>query len=844
MGPFRPASFSNPAAGGDAAASSGVSGGAEHGALNSLDIHGAHTVAPALNGSEAAHLATAGSHATGAAVGHAAMAAMPVGGEPVSPLIQLIMRMPGALGMGTSFFEWLSHMFMPGAHDLMPGIDPLLLHSQIGGHMAALQHLADVGGESLSNTLSSLTSDVPVFHNLAHAANGIGGDLDVSSVAAAPSADHFVPNPDNLGGPTDAGTAQFEGAHSGESALAGPSISNPGTGNYLAGNHRLFGDHIGNPNAGNPNAANTITSSTSVPSTGSMPSTVSGATFGQEASQMPAAHAPTTSLSGPAVGDNGGMQLAGRAQPSFESGSSSSINPNNTIASDVPSYRPTSGSYYAPAANGSPSGVDGGSAVEPLKAKQLTFDDIRKGAGAAHTNSVMDHIGHQSKAGMQPSSSSIDATSHRALPKAYTTSVGSHDVTPSSPATHASHPTAHASHPTHTASAGHQKIASVSHAGDASGHIQPHAAESAHHAASARGAQNAEGAQSADGTQSSDATSSSDATHSSDATQSTDTTQSADATKSTDATQPAEYTVEKGDSLWNIAQKNLGDGSKWTEIYKLNQDSIGQNPDLIFSGNHLKLPGASGSSIADASHYTVKPGDNLWNIAKSHLGNPTKWGDLYKANANIIGDNPGLIQPGQDLTLPSVNPAIAQAPAAVGPTAVAPQTISSAAPAGAGGGFEQQASFGHPIGGPMEQQAAFGQTAGMEQHAATAMQPQGFEAQAAAPHTSHPVGFERSAGAAAAQAPRFEAQSAVAPISAPTSQFQVAPLDAHPVPGVSLSAGEGIPVSSNGMIQVAPAKDLPVGPGAAGAATLKAGSDAIVSGSLAPDLSFLSKKIN
>src|ERR1035437_7592222 len=105
MGPFRPASFSNPAAGGDAAASSRLSG-AEHGSLNSLDIHSAHAAVPALNGSEAAHLATAGSHAS-AAVGHAALAAIPVGGEPVSPLIQLIMRMPGALGMGTSFFEWL-----------------------------------------------------------------------------------------------------------------------------------------------------------------------------------------------------------------------------------------------------------------------------------------------------------------------------------------------------------------------------------------------------------------------------------------------------------------------------------------------------------------------------------------------------------------------------------------------------------------------------------------------------------------------------------------------------------------------------------------------------------------
>lgn len=34
------------------------------------------------------------------------------------------------------------------------------------------------------------------------------------------------------------------------------------------------------------------------------------------------------------------------------------------------------------------------------------------------------------------------------------------------------------------------------------------------------------------------------------------------------------YTVSSGDSLWKIAQKQYGDGSKWKKIYDANKDTI------------------------------------------------------------------------------------------------------------------------------------------------------------------------------------------------------------------------------------------------------------------------------
>lgn len=46
------------------------------------------------------------------------------------------------------------------------------------------------------------------------------------------------------------------------------------------------------------------------------------------------------------------------------------------------------------------------------------------------------------------------------------------------------------------------------------------------------------------------------------------------------------YTVEKGDTLWNIAVRAYGDGYKWVEIAKNNNL---KNPNLIYTGNVLTL---------------------------------------------------------------------------------------------------------------------------------------------------------------------------------------------------------------------------------------------------------------
>ncbi len=58
------------------------------------------------------------------------------------------------------------------------------------------------------------------------------------------------------------------------------------------------------------------------------------------------------------------------------------------------------------------------------------------------------------------------------------------------------------------------------------------------------------------------------------------------------------YTVVRGDCLWNIAKRFLGDGSRYWDIVEANKaryPSLAKNPNLIYPGWVLTIPGTSGS---------------------------------------------------------------------------------------------------------------------------------------------------------------------------------------------------------------------------------------------------------
>jgi LysM repeat protein len=92
----------------------------------------------------------------------------------------------------------------------------------------------------------------------------------------------------------------------------------------------------------------------------------------------------------------------------------------------------------------------------------------------------------------------------------------------------------------------------------------------------------------------------------------------------------------------------------WKQIYDLNKDVIGANPNLIKPGQQLKMP--------DGSTYTVKAGDNLSKIAKNAGGGqgasvtptapkPPKAPELTQTQQNL--KNYGMYKPGDELRTPT-----------------------------------------------------------------------------------------------------------------------------------------------------------------------------------------------
>jgi nucleoid-associated protein YgaU len=47
--------------------------------------------------------------------------------------------------------------------------------------------------------------------------------------------------------------------------------------------------------------------------------------------------------------------------------------------------------------------------------------------------------------------------------------------------------------------------------------------------------------------------------------------------------------INEGDTLWGIAERELGSGARYTEIFAANREVI-EDPDLIFPGQKIRIP--------------------------------------------------------------------------------------------------------------------------------------------------------------------------------------------------------------------------------------------------------------
>ncbi|MFI8769434.1 LysM peptidoglycan-binding domain-containing protein [Streptomyces sp. NPDC053792] len=161
---------------------------------------------------------------------------------------------------------------------------------------------------------------------------------------------------------------------------------------------------------------------------------------------------------------------------------------------------------------------------------------------------------------------------------------------------------------------------------------------------------------------------------------------------------------------WDLAEHYLGNGPRWKDIAALNPSipQLAAGDQFLPKGTVIRLPADANiakpatpatpptqaapetatpaqqpgqadttdtkPAQAHAEHVTVRPGDSLWTIADDH-GDPEDWPKIFEANKGnpLPGggkfDNPDLIVPGQELTLPTTT-----APAPAPDTRPAPDT--------------------------------------------------------------------------------------------------------------------------------------------------------------------------
>src|SRR5690606_6121996 len=165
---------------------------------------------------------------------------------------------------------------------------------------------------------------------------------------------------------------------------------------------------------------------------------------------------------------------------------------------------------------------------------------------------------------------------------------------------------------------------------------------------------------------------------------------------------PEVVIVERGDTAWSLAERHLGDGARWREIWEANRDRA--QPDgrtWADPGEDVRpgwvlhlptggagaaepaLPAAADPAPAEAgppqalagrpgavpSEVVVQPGDNFWDLAEGQLAAAwgrapadgevvDHWQALIEANRDALvrpGD-PDLIHPGQVFRVPTPPP--------------------------------------------------------------------------------------------------------------------------------------------------------------------------------------------
>ncbi|MDH6115640.1 nucleoid-associated protein YgaU [Kitasatospora sp. MAP12-15] len=177
------------------------------------------------------------------------------------------------------------------------------------------------------------------------------------------------------------------------------------------------------------------------------------------------------------------------------------------------------------------------------------------------------------------------------------------------------------------------------------------------------------------------------------------------------AAQHRQYTVQDRDSLWSIAQHQLGDATRWKDIAQLNADRT-MNDGTLFSADTIQPgwtlllpdapagpgpttvqgaqqqsppsearttsqegPASVGNPTAWPTHTVQSPTESPWDLAVSYLGDGQRWTDIAALNPTLPETAAGYLPQGAVINLPA-DARLTTAPAAPAAGATSDSTTS------------------------------------------------------------------------------------------------------------------------------------------------------------------------